>query len=406
MKAMNLLKVSKFWGTAFAFLCLATARPVTAQVLVPGGSMFLLPPLAQYVRIVSPANYSTFYAPVDIPIFAFAHEGTLAYTNVDFYYSGTNAQGKGFTNLLGPGFSLSSTNAPVTYVPIQVLRLRPEPRLLAEYCFVWTNAPVGTYSLRAVARGLGLGGLDSMTRTSAPVNITIIAGVTNTNPTDVVNIVATDPVAIAGTNVCWIWRGVTNTTPSWTNWPQQPTKGWGYVTNWGPKNALFAVNRLGDASTNLTIGYTVSGTASNGLDYVELPGSVTIPAGQAYALIPVVPIYDGKTNFSKTVVLSLVSDTNTPPDYKLGLPSRAAALIMDYWPRPLPMLLADRSFHLNTNGPDGAWFYVENSTNLQSWTCISTNQVVHGSIDYIDPDAPNFSGRFYRAVPLTNSLGH
>jgi hypothetical protein len=361
--------------------------------------------LAQYVRIVSPANHSTFYSPVDIPIFAFAHEELNPYTNVDFYYSGTNAQGKGFMNLLGPGFCLSSTNAPATYVPIQVLRVRPEPRLLAEFCFVWTNAPAGSYSVMAVAHGFSVVEPASVTRTSAPVNITIIAGVTNTNPTDVVNVVATDPVAIAGTNVCWVWQGVTNTTPSWTNWPAQPTKGWGYVTNWGPKNAIFTISRLGNASTNLTVNYTVTGTASNGVDYVALPGTVTIPAGEAYAMIPVVPFYDGKTNFSKTVVISLAADTNSPPDYTLGRPSRAAALIMDYWPRPLPMLLADRSFHLNTNGPDGAWFYVQNGTNLQSWVTVSTNQVVHGSIDYIDPDAHNYSGRFYRAVPLTKGPG-
>jgi hypothetical protein len=134
-----------------------------------------------------------------------------------------------------------------------------------------------------------------------------------------------------------------------------------------------------------------------------LPGNVTIPAGAAYALIPVVPIDNAVTNFSKSVVLSLIPDTNTPPDYTLGLPARAEALMLDYWPRPLPMLLSDHSFHFNTNGPDGAWFSVQNSSDLLNWTIVSTNQIVHGSLDYVDPDAPGSSIRFYRYAPLTNT---
>jgi hypothetical protein len=136
------------------------------------------------------------------------------------------------------------------------------------------------------------------------------------------------------------------------------------------------------------------------MDFVGLPGSVTIPAGDAYALIPVVPLDNSASNYSGTVIVSLNPATNA--DYTLGYPRRAAVVIRDYWPRPLPWLLADRSFHFNTNGPDGAWFYLQHSGDLLNWTTDCTNQVVHGSIDYVDPDAPSNSIRFYRYLPLTN----
>jgi len=157
----------------------------------------------------------------------------------------------------------------------------------------------------------------------------------------------------------------------------------------------------------LTVNYNIGGTASNGVDYVALPGFVDISAGSACEAIPIVPIDNGSNHIAKTVVLALAPDTNTPPDYLVGFPPRAEAIILYHWPRPLPLLLPDGSFHLNdsgTNGgPDGAWFSVQNSADLVNWSSIGTNQVFQGSIDFIDPDAPGSLGGFYRVVPLTNS---
>ncbi len=374
----------------FALFCLAFSPFTFAQPFFP---------FAPTVRITSPANHATFYAPVDIPIFAYVQDMGTVFTNVEFFAG---------TNDLGRSFSLGSTNLgstilpPRTY-PIIIFGPTPIARLGSVYCLVWTNAPAGSYALTAVARGnrfLPPSPASSLSRTSAPVNITILASATNTNPTDVVSIVATDPIAIAGTNSYWIWRGMTNPIPAWTNWP--PPR-WQLFTNWGPKNALFTVRRFGDASADLTVNYNIGGTASNGVDYATLTNLVTIPAGEAYALIPIVPIDNGATNFSKTVILTLTPDTHAPPDYLVGIPLRAAALIRENWPRPLPFLLPDRSFHVNASGPDGAWFSVQSSSDLQNWTFVSTNQAIQGSIDFVDPDAPNNSSRFYRAMPMTNA---
>ena len=68
-------------------------------------------------------------------------------------------------------------------------------------------------------------------------------------------------------------------------------------------------------------------------------------------------------------------------------------------------MLPGSCFHLATPGPDAAWFSVECSTDLVNWTSICTNQVINGSIDFVDPDAASNSSRFYRAVPLNQRAG-
>ena len=61
----------------------------------------------------------------------------------------------------------------------------------------------------------------------------------------------------------------------------------------------------------------------------------------------------------------------------------------------------EHHFHLSASGPDGAWFRIEYSTNLRDWTAICNNQVIQGSIDFVDPDAQGDQTRLYRAVPVS-----
>ena len=165
------------------------------------------------------------------------------------------------------------------------------------------------------------------------------------------------------------------------------------------------MRRCGDTNENLTVPYDIGGTASNGVDYVALPGSVTVPAGERCALITIVPIDDGPPDVNKTVILTLLPDMqmNPLPGYVLGFPRRAAAIIIDQGPCPTTGMLPGSCFHLTIPGPDAAWFSVERSADLVNWTSICTNQVINGSIDFVDPDAAGSSSRFYRAVPLNTA---
>jgi hypothetical protein len=362
-----------------SLFCLTLTSVGHTQIIDP------ILPVPPGIRITSPPNHVIFYAPVDIPIFAYVDRSVLAATNASVaFYAGTNK--------LGLGFRLDATVRPVgVYLPLVPIADNAFSDSLASlYCFVWTNPPPGAYALTAVKTGVA-----DLSRTSAPVSITVVASTTNTNHLDVVDIVATDPIAIASTNF-WVWPGLTNATPSWTNWPGPVVP----YTNWAPKSGLFTVRRVGNAISNLTVNYNIGGTASNGVDYAALQGYVTIPAGEAYALIPIVPIDNGPPYAPKTVVLKLAPSAN----YAIGFPPAAAVLILGEWPRPWPVLLADGSFHLAANGPDGAWFSAESSADLLNWTSLCTNQVVAGSIDFLDPNASSSNTfHFYRAVPQPNA---
>ena len=328
------------------------------------------PPL---VRIASPPNGALFRSPVNIPIYAYAHDRDGSIVNVEFFAD---------TNDLGAGTGLC--------LEAQPGGMGPGPCPTNFFVLVWSNAPPGTYSLTAVAADDG-----GASTISQPVRIAVVpAPPPPTNRPPIVSIVATDPLAIEGTN-CWPWRGLASVQPTWGDWVA-PVATWRFYTNCGPKNATFTVRRLGDTNEDLTVDYAIGGTATNGVDYVPLSGSVVIPAGDRSAEITVVPLDDGPPDINSTVVLKLLSSTN----YVMGFPRVAAALILDDGiPRPRVEMLPENTFHLSATGPDGAWFHVDYSTDLTNWTSICTNQVVNGLIEFIDPDASPTHPGFYRTVP-------
>jgi hypothetical protein len=353
--------------------------PVTILV----GSATNFPPI---VRITSPPNRAVFRAPVDVPLLAYAQDPYGSMQSVEFF-AGTNSLGFGQGLAFNPGGPM---------IPVPPTN-PPSPILLTNtFELIWSNAPPGAYAITALATDD-----DGASATSAPVNITILpVPPPPTNLTGIVNIVATDPVAIAGTN-CWAWLGGPLT---WSNWVS-PTAVWWWHTNCAPIDAIFTVSRYGSTNSDLTVNYDIGGTATNGVDYVTLPGSVTIPAGQSAAAITIVPIDGSASNISSTVILALQPTTNSPGNYVLGFPRRAEAIIVDnFGPQPEPgaAMLPGRSFHLWLTGPDGAWFHIDYTTNLVNWTPVCTNQVINGSIDFIDPDAATSSTREYRAVPVAD----
>jgi hypothetical protein len=156
------------------------------------------------------------------------------------------------------------------------------------FTLLWTEVPAGEYVLTARATD-NLGGM----ATSAPVGITV-----QPPQPPGVSIVVRDSEASIGES------GSVNT-------------------------ARFEVRRNQAAGTDLTVFYSLSGTASNGLDYVELPGSVTIPAGQRTVPIIIVPLprEPGTTPRRQTVVLRLQPSPTSPPAYAVRSPSRGTASI-------------------------------------------------------------------------------
>ena len=93
----------------------------------------------------------------------------------------------------------------------------------------------------------------------------------------------------------------------------------------------FLVERIGSTTASLTVGYTISGTATNGVDFAPpLSGSVTIPAGSLNAPIIINPVADGITEPIEVVVLTLQSP---PPDVS-----------------PVPYVISAAGYNSNTSG--------------------------------------------------------
>jgi hypothetical protein len=97
------------------------------------------------------------------------------------------------------------------------------------------------------------------------------------------------------------------------------------ATEAGPVAGQFTLTRSGNTSGSITVNYTLTGTATNGLDYVTLPGSVVFLAGAASTNISVTPIDDAVSEALESVVLTVASGTG----YTIGSPASATVVIVD-----------------------------------------------------------------------------
>ena len=90
----------------------------------------------------------------------------------------------------------------------------------------------------------------------------------------------------------------------------------------GPNTGAFTLTRTGSTSSGLTVQYTVSGSASSGVDYQSLSGQATFSAGSPTATVTVTPIDDAQHESDETVILSL-SDNAA---YIVDSPNRSATV--------------------------------------------------------------------------------
>ncbi len=97
------------------------------------------------------------------------------------------------------------------------------------------------------------------------------------------------------------------------------------ATESGNDPGAFTLQRYGDTSGPATVTYTLSGTASNGVDYESLSGSVAFAAGATNVTIPVVPLDDNVPEPEETVILTL----NTNAAYIIAGPTTATVRIAD-----------------------------------------------------------------------------
>jgi len=88
---------------------------------------------------------------------------------------------------------------------------------------------------------------------------------------------------------------------------------------------LFRFTRTGDLSQELTVNYTIDGTATPGVDYVALSGSVTFAPQAATVDVGVAAYPDHAAEGDETVIASIVP----PTGYGVGASSTAMVAIAD-----------------------------------------------------------------------------
>ncbi|PKP20033.1 MAG: hypothetical protein CVU05_09945, partial [Bacteroidetes bacterium HGW-Bacteroidetes-21] len=82
----------------------------------------------------------------------------------------------------------------------------------------------------------------------------------------------------------------------------------------GCSDGLFTFTLPSPATSPVTIGYTVSGTATNGTDYAPIQNSVTIPAGQSSAVVTIAPVNDGIVEGTESVIFSYMNGCTPESD--------------------------------------------------------------------------------------------
>ena len=93
----------------------------------------------------------------------------------------------------------------------------------------------------------------------------------------------------------------------------------------GGGNGELFFTRSGPVTNALTINFTLTGTAVNGVDYSNLTSSVTLAIGQSNAIVTVAPLDDALIEGDETVIATLTLGTN----YRTAFPAFAKVTIQD-----------------------------------------------------------------------------
>ena len=97
------------------------------------------------------------------------------------------------------------------------------------------------------------------------------------------------------------------------------------TTEEGLSSGEFAITLSAPATEDMTISYTVGGTATAGTDYIALPATVTIAAGQTSATIAVTLVDNDLAEDAETIIIRLMGGTG----YDLGNATTATVTIAD-----------------------------------------------------------------------------
>jgi uncharacterized repeat protein (TIGR01451 family) len=167
----------------------------------------------------------------------------------------------------------------------------------------------------------------------------------------------------------------------------------------GATNAVFFVKLSGTNSTTASVDYfTLDGSAFSGADYLGKTGSLLFTPGVTN--IPLsIPVYPRLGPASPKNFYLLLAN---PQNGVLGTPQATASILYTNYPLTLgpSRLLTDGRFQLTADGGTlGENYVLLASTNLLDWTPIAGFVDSNSPVTIYDPNASQFSRRFYRLGP-------
>jgi hypothetical protein len=161
-----------------------------------------------------------------------------------------------------------------------------------------------------------------------------------------------------------------------------------------PDFGKFTFSRSGDASTALTVNFTLAGTAMNGIDYRRITNSITFPAGISTVDLAVEPLDDAEIEGPETVDLLLAPAAS----YTLETAYRATVtigdtLVISHFSRP-----SDHESLWRVHGEINRHYTLQSSTNLLDWETFTTVENVAGTFQIYVWSAEVLPLSFYRVI--------
>ncbi|MCT7952729.1 S8 family serine peptidase [Ancylothrix sp. C2] len=163
------------------------------------------------------------------------------------------------------------------------------------------------------------------------------------------------------------------------------------------------ISRVGKLDEALTVNYTVAGTATNGSDYEELTGTVTIPVGSSLVTIPILALNDNDVEGNEQIVVNLAAG-----NYQIGNKPVAQVTIADddsgiFPVNNTPTLNPSASL---TNATESAPYIITYETLLSATNAIDTDgDTLTFRIESVGADIPTKNGQPVVAGVTTLSPG-
>ena len=261
------------------------------------------------VTVIIPANTTSVTIPVDV-----IDDATVELTEtVVITLVSTN----------NPSITVNTTPATVNISDdeastVSVTATTPnaaEPNTDGLFTISLTNPASTPTTVTFTVTGSAIGGTDYI---SIPVTVVIPANTASTTiPVTVINDFIVEPIETVIVTLVSSSNPIltVDTTPATVNITDDETATVS-VTATTPNasepntDGLFTVSLNNPVSTPTTVTFNVTGTATNGTDYTNIPVTINIPANTTSITIPVDVINDSTVETIETVIITLVSTSN------------------------------------------------------------------------------------------------